>query len=44
MGTQHIIGPVDPGPGDLVTAMSPLVYPVAWLPDRIGPDHTGVEL
>jgi len=25
-------------------AMRPLVYPVAWLPDPVGPDHTGVEL
>ena len=25
-------------------AMRPLVYPVAWLPDLVGPDHTGVEL
>ena len=25
-------------------AMRPLVYPVAWLPEPVGPDHTGVAL
>jgi hypothetical protein len=25
-------------------AVRPLVFPVAWLPDPTGPDHTGVEL
>ncbi len=25
-------------------AMRPLVFPVAWLPDPAGPEHTGVEL
>jgi hypothetical protein len=25
-------------------AVRPLVFPVAWLPDPVGPDHTGVEL
>lgn len=24
-------------------AMRPLVYPVAWLPGPVAPDHTGVE-
>ncbi|MHB1717399.1 MAG: hypothetical protein ACYCV5_08760 [Acidimicrobiales bacterium] len=44
MGTRRITGPVDPGPDDPAMAMRALVFPVAWLPELVGPDHPGVEL